>query len=54
LPIIFLLFNVLQHSLHFSYINAGAITGAVVMTISTIAVLMTEETFGKDLDFIEH
>lgn len=34
-------------------ISSGAITGFVVMTISTIAVFMTEETFGKDLNFFE-
>lgn len=34
-------------------IKSAAITGAVVMTISIIAAIMTEETFGKDLDFIE-
>lgn len=51
LPIIILLFNGLQPS--FSYINAAAITGVVVMSISIFAVVMTEETFGKDLDFME-
>jgi MFS transporter, putative metabolite:H+ symporter len=51
LPIIILLFNGLQPS--FSYINAAAITGVIVMSISIFAVFMTEETFGKDLDFME-
>lgn len=51
LPIIIILFNNLEPS--FGYINAGAITGAIVMTISTVALLLTEETFGKDLHFIE-
>jgi len=51
LPLILLLFNSLKPGL--GYIHAGAVTGAVVMTISTIAVFMTEETFGKDLNFIE-
>jgi putative MFS transporter len=51
LPLIILLFNGLQPSL--SYINAAAATGVVVMTISITAVLMTEETFGKDLNFME-
>jgi MFS transporter, putative metabolite:H+ symporter len=37
----------------FGYINAGAITGVIVMTVSIAAVVLTEETFGKDLDFIE-
>jgi MFS family permease len=51
LPLIILLFNGLQPSL--SYINAAAVTGVVVMAISITAVLMTEETFGKDLNFME-
>ena len=51
LPLIIIMFKALQPS--FSFITAGAITGMVVMTISTIAVFMTEETFGKDLNFIE-
>lgn len=51
LPLIILLFNALQPSL--SYINAAALTGVVVMSISITAVFMTEETFGKDLNFME-
>lgn len=51
LPIMAALFQYLQGS--FSYLNAAAITGVVVMTISVIAAVMTEETFGKDLNFIE-
>lgn len=38
---------------NFSYINAGIITGVVVMVISLAAVAMIPETFGKDLDFYE-
>ncbi len=51
LPLIILLFNALQPSL--TYINAAALTGVVVMSISITAVFMTEETFGKDLNFME-
>ena len=51
LPLIIILFNYLKPGQ--GYIPAAAITGVVVMAISTIAVLMTEETFGKDLNFIE-
>ncbi len=53
LPVIIMLFGWLQSGLHYSFITAGAITGAVVMVISTVAVFLTEETFGKDLNFIE-
>jgi len=52
LPLMAMLFKYLQGS--FSYINSAAITGVVVMVISIISVIMTEETFGKDLDFMEH
>lgn len=51
LPGIAWLFTYLQGS--FSYVQSGAITGTIVMVISIIAVVMTEETFGKDLDFYE-
>ncbi len=53
LPLILLLFGYLQTGMNYSFITSAAITGAVVMIISTTAVFMTEETFGKDLDFIE-
>jgi len=51
LPIIILLFSSMKPV--FGYINAGAITGVIVMGISITAVFMTEETFGKDLNFME-
>lgn len=51
LPLILMLFTNLQGT--FSYISAAAITGMVVMGVSIIAVFMTEETFGKDLNFME-
>ncbi len=53
LPLILLLFGWLQSSFGYSFITAAAITGAVVMVVSTTAVFMTEETFGRDLNFIE-
>lgn len=37
----------------FGFVAAGAITGTIVMLISCVAVFMTEETFGKDLNFFE-
>jgi MFS family permease len=51
LPLIILLFTSLQPTL--SYINAAAVTGVIVMSVSITAVFMTEETFGKDLNFME-
>ena len=50
LPLLIMMFRSLQPK--FSYIDAGAITGIIVMIVSTTAVFMTEETFGKDLNFI--
>lgn len=51
LPLIISLFVFLKPS--FGYINAAAVTGIIVMLISTTALFMTEETFGKDLNFVE-
>jgi len=51
LPLIIILFNSLKPE--FGYISAAAITGTIVMVISSIAVFMTDETFGKDLNFVE-
>ncbi len=56
LPIILLLFNALKPDTNWTgaeYIHAAAITGIVVMVVSSLAVIFTEETFGKDLNFIE-
>ncbi|TDX00640.1 MFS transporter [Dinghuibacter silviterrae] len=36
-----------------AYFQSGWITGLIVFAISSIALAMTEETFGKDLDYIE-
>jgi MFS family permease len=52
LPLIVMLFQALQPA--YGFVNAAAITGAIVMTISIVAGFMTEETFGKDLNFLEH
>jgi hypothetical protein len=51
LPLILLLFNALQSSA--SYITAAWITGIIVMAISIVAAWFTEETFGKDLNYVE-
>jgi MFS family permease len=51
LPLMLLLFNGLQS--YFSYTFSGLITGIVVMIISIIATILTEETFHKELDYIE-
>jgi putative MFS transporter len=52
LPLILLLFKFLRTIFH-SYITGGWITGLVLMVIAISAAIYTEETFGKDLDFVE-
>ena len=51
LPLTIILFKSLQPG--FGFIHAAAITGTIVMVISTAAVFLTDETFGRDLNFIE-
>ncbi len=53
LPLMLFLFRGLQSATG-NYITAGWITGAVVMAISLVAAYFTEETFGKDLNYVEH
>ena len=61
LPLTLLLFNGLQSLLKSTwqqtqsqaYINAAIITGIIVMAISITAAYFTEETFGKDLNYVE-
>ncbi len=54
LPLINLLFvNVFQHSFQLSLINSAIITGSIVMTITLVAAYFTDETFHKDLQYVE-
>jgi len=54
LPLILIIFQLLRSSNALnSYVTAAWVTGIVVIVIGFIAVLYTEETFGRDLDFIE-
>jgi hypothetical protein len=55
-PLIFLIFNWLQTvfvSMPHPYVTAAWVTGAVVMAVAIIAAYFTEETFGKDLNYVE-
>lgn len=52
LPIMLLLFSYLEPAL--GKVQAGMATGILVMLISTLSVFFTEETYGKDLNFMEH
>jgi putative MFS transporter len=47
------LFKWLEHMPSVGYINAGIITGVIIMTITWTAALLTKETFHKDLEFLE-
>jgi len=51
LPLITLLFTSLKQSQ--GYIQAAATTGVVVMSVTILAAILSKETFGKDLDYLE-
>ena len=51
LPLTILLFNWLQH--YYSYAQSGLITGCIIMAITITAAIFTDETFGKDLNYVE-
>jgi MFS transporter, putative metabolite:H+ symporter len=54
LPLINLMFlNLFQRNWHWPLIRSGVITGIVVMTITLIAFYFTEETYHKDLNYLE-
>ena len=52
LPLILLLFKYLRNVFD-SYVTGGWITGIILMGIAIAAAIFTEETFGKNLDFVE-
>ncbi len=51
LVFISIIFTFLQGS--YSYLTSGWITGILIMLIAIVALYFTEETFGKDLDYVE-
>ena len=54
LPLINLLFvNLFQQNMGWSFVTSAMYTGIIVMAITLIAAYFTEETFHKDLDYIE-
>ena len=54
LPLINLLFvNIFQRELGWSFLRSGMMTGIIVMAITLVAAYFSEETFHKDLDYIE-
>jgi MFS transporter, putative metabolite:H+ symporter len=52
LPIMGCFFKSMQPA--YGYVTSAIIIGVVVMVISSLAAAGSEETFGKDLDFLEH
>jgi MFS family permease len=55
LPLInFLFLDILQKSFGWSIIQSGILTGSVVLGVTLIAFAYTEETYHKDLDYLEH
>ena len=54
LPLINLLFlNLFQKNIGWSLIKSGIVTGIIVMAVTLVAFYFTEETYHKDLDYIE-
>jgi MFS family permease len=54
LPLInFLFLDVLQKQMGWNIVQSGIFTGASVMLITLIAFIFTEETYHKDLDYLE-
>ena len=52
LPLILLLFKFIRNLFN-SYVIGGWVTGVILMVIALIAAYYTEETFGRELDFVE-
>jgi len=52
--LILLLFRFLrsEHGVN-NYVTAAWITGIVVMVVGFVSVIYTDETFGKDMNFLE-
>ena len=54
LPLInFLFLDILQKKVGWTVIQSGILTGIVVMSITVVAFVFTEETYHKDLDYLE-
>lgn len=54
LPLINLLFlNVFQKKMGWSLTQSGVVTGILVIAVTLVAAYFTEETFHKDLNYIE-
>ena len=61
LPLIIIVFEQIRtflanqsHNTESSYVTGAWITGAIVTALGLLAVINIQETFGKDLNFLEH
>jgi len=55
LPLInFLFLDILQKSLGWTIVQSGILTAVIVMSITIVAFIFTEETYHKDLDYLEY
>jgi MFS family permease len=55
LPLInFLFLDILQKQLGWNIVQSGMLTGGIIMLVTLIAFYNTEETYHKDLDYLEH
>ncbi len=55
LPLInFLFLDILQKSMGWTIVQSGIVTGMIVMGITLLAFVFTEETYHKDLDYLEY
>jgi hypothetical protein len=45
--------NLFQDSWHWNLVKSGIVTGIIVMVIAIVSAYFTEETFHKDLDYLE-
>jgi hypothetical protein len=54
LPLMNLMFiQLFQEKLQWSLIQSGIATGSIVMVIAIVAAFFTEDTFKKDLNYVE-
>ena len=54
LPLMNMLFlDLFQKSWGWNLINSGIVTGVIVVSVTLIAFVFTEETFHKDLNYLE-
>ena len=49
----FIFIELFQEGMKWSLIQSGIATGAIIIVIAIVAALFTEETFKKDLNYVE-